>query len=112
MNIRRAYYSSTLASFLQRTSANILGELAHHSGFAIELNQRDAWIRQIAILQEQLIPWSASGHIFLEFVVPRMGRRIDVLVVIQNAVLVIEFKVGESEFTRAALDQVWVLIST
>jgi hypothetical protein len=42
MNIRRAYYSSTLASFLQRTSANILGELAHHSGFAIELNQRDA----------------------------------------------------------------------
>lgn len=107
MNIRRAYYSSTLASFLQRTSANILGELAHHSGFAIELNQRDAWIRQIAILQEQLIPWSASGHIFLEFVVPRMGRRIDVLVVIQNAVLVIEFKVGESEFTRAALDQVW-----
>lgn len=107
MNIRRAYYSSTLASFLQRTSDNILGELTHHSGFAIELNQRDAWMRQIAILQEQLTPWSTTGHIFLEFVVPRMGRRIDVLVVIQNAVLVIEFKVGESVFTRAAVDQVW-----
>lgn len=107
MNVRRAYYSSILESFLQRTPDNILGELAHHSGFAIELNQRDAWIRQIEILQEQLTPWSASGHIFLEFVVPRMGRRIDVVVVIQNAVLVIEFKVGESEFTRAALDQVW-----
>jgi len=107
MNIRRAYFSSTLASFFQRTSDSILGELAQYSGFAIELNQRDAWMRQIAILQEQLTPWSASGYIFLEFVVPRMGRRIDVLVVVHNAVLVIEFKVGESEFTRAALDQVW-----
>jgi hypothetical protein len=36
-----------------------------------------------------------------------MGRRIDVVLVIGPVVFVIEFKVGESDFTRAALDQVW-----
>ncbi|WP_374640396.1 DUF2075 domain-containing protein [Hydrogenophaga sp.] len=107
MNVSRAYYSSPLCKFLDSSKDSVLGELARNSGFAIELSQRDAWIRQIAVLQEQLTTWSSSGHIFLEFVVPRMGRRIDVLVIIQNAILVIEFKVGESTFTRAALDQVW-----
>lgn len=36
-----------------------------------------------------------------------MGRRIDVVLIIGPIVFVIEFKVGESDFTRAALEQVW-----
>lgn len=107
MKSSRAYYSSKLDTFLKTPVDSVLGELARNSGFAIELNQRDAWIRQVEVLRGQLGVWAHSGHIFLEFVVPRMGRRIDVLVLIRNAVLVIEFKVGESHFTRAALDQVW-----
>ncbi|TNF58875.1 MAG: DUF2075 domain-containing protein [Burkholderiales bacterium] len=107
MNIGRAYYSSPLGLFLRRSPDSILGELARNSGFAIELSQRDAWIRQIKVLQVQLAAWATAGHIFLEFVVPRMGRRIDVLLVIKNVLLIVEFKVGESVFSRAALDQVW-----
>ena len=107
MNVRRAYYSSTLDKFLQDSADSVLGELTRNSGFSIELSQRDAWIRQVEILRRNLITWAQEGHIFLEFVVPRMGRRIDVLVIIRNTVFVIEFKVGESHFTRAALDQVW-----
>jgi hypothetical protein len=107
MSNRRAYYSSNLGDFLETAADHVLGELARHSGFSIELSQRDAWVRQIKVLKQQLEPWAHSGHIFLEFVVPRMGRRIDVLVLIRNALLVIEFKVGESHFTRSALDQVW-----
>jgi hypothetical protein len=107
MNVSRAYYSSNLNAFLNAPPDIVLGELARNSGFAIELPQRDAWLRQIGILQEQLVPWAKDGHLFFEFVVPRMGRRIDVLLLIRNAVLVIEFKVGESHFTRTAIDQVW-----
>lgn len=107
MNVSRAYYSSPLDKFLQDSADSVLGELTRNSGFAIELNQRDAWIRQVEILRQHLNPWAQAGHIFLEFVVPRMGRRIDVLVIIRNTVLIVEFKVGESHFTRAALDQVW-----
>ncbi len=107
MNVSRAYYSSTLDKFLQDSADSVLGELTRNSGFSIELSQRDAWIRQVEILRRNLNTWAQEGHIFLEFVVPRMGRRIDVLVIIRNTVFVIEFKVGESHFTRAALDQVW-----
>jgi hypothetical protein len=107
MNVSRAYYSSNLDEFLLASADSVLGELARNSGFAIELSQRNAWVRQTEILKQQLQEWGHAGHIFLEFVVPRMGRRIDVLVLIRNAVLVIEFKVGESHFTRTALDQVW-----
>ena len=44
---------------------------------------------------------------FLEFNIPRMGRRIDAVLLIGPVVFVIEFKVGESTFDRAAVDQAW-----
>lgn len=106
MSINRAYYSSSIREFLTASPDQVLGEVARNCGFAIEPAQKGAWLRQIAILQRQLIPWP-GGSLFFEFVVPRMGRRIDVLAIIGNTVFVIEFKVGEAHFTRAALDQVW-----
>jgi len=102
-----AYYSSSLAEFLNTPDEAVLGKLVENSLFPIELDQRNAWSQQIELLKEPLKPWSGQGHVFFEFVVPRMGRRIDVLVIIQNAIFVIEFKVGESHFTRHALDQAW-----
>jgi len=50
---------------------------------------------------------SFSGDIFFEFSIPRMGRRIDVVVIIGPLIFVIEFKVGEGRFDRAAVEQVW-----
>lgn len=107
MSTARAYSSSTIREFLAALPDTVLGEVARNCGFTIEPSQRDAWLKQIDILQRQLTSWTGSGHLFFEFVVPRMGRRIDVLAIIRNTVFVIEFKVGESHFTRAALDQVW-----
>lgn len=48
-----------------------------------------------------------QGQIFFEFVVPRLGRRIDVVVLIGPVLFVVEFKAGKQEFTRAAREQVW-----
>src|SRR5205823_776307 len=50
---------------------------------------------------------SLSGSIFFEFNIPRMGRRIDVVLVVGAAVFAIEFKVGEKTFDRLAIDQAW-----
>ncbi len=47
------------------------------------------------------------GHLFLEYVVPRLGSRIDAVVIAGPAVLVLEFKVGEREYRRADINQVW-----
>lgn len=107
MNTSRAYYSSSIREFLVALPDTVLGEVARNCGFNIEPSQRHAWLSQIDILKRQLTPWADSGQLFFEFVVPRMGRRIDVLAIIRNTVFVIEFKVGESQFMRAALDQVW-----
>src|SRR5205823_6532973 len=67
--------------------------------------QRDAWLAQIEFLRSHLI--ELSGSIFFEFNIPRMGRRIDVVLIIGPVVFAIEFKVGEKIFDRSAIDQVW-----
>jgi hypothetical protein len=85
----------------------VLGRLTESSGFSIETTQRDAWRAQIAILKNELHSFAGRGSIFFEFVVPRLGKRIDVLALIDHVIFVIEFKVGESQFNRSAVDQVW-----
>ncbi len=62
------------------------------------------WHR-LRFLQARLV--GLTGGLFLEFNIPRMGRRIDAVLLIGPVVFVIEFKVGESTFDRAAVDQVW-----
>lgn len=103
----RAFYSASLMDFRQADPHQILGVLASQSGFSIETTQRDAWLSQIDILQNELESFSGHGAVFFEFVVPRLGKRIDVLALIDHVIFVIEFKVGESTFHRAAIDQVW-----
>ena len=48
-----------------------------------------------------------KGAIFFEYSIPRMGRRIDVLLIIDSVIFVLEFKIGECEFPSYAIDQVW-----
>lgn len=103
----RAFYSAPIGEFLTSDADSILGGLTRNSGFSIETTQRDAWIFQIRNLQEQFQPYIDRGWVFLEFIVPRLGRRIDVLAIIDHVIFVIEFKVGDCEFTRLAIDQVW-----
>ncbi len=100
----RAYYSKHISDFCQESQDQILGQMTRHHGFDLTDTQRDAWMEQIYLLQEILATY--SGKIYFEFSIPRMGRRIDALVVIDSVIFVIEFKVGASEFLAAALDQV------
>jgi hypothetical protein len=64
-----------------------------------------AWHEQVAILQPLLR--NLVGRIYFEFDIPRMGRRIDVVVIGGAVVFVIEFKVGAKTVNRAAINQVW-----
>ncbi len=104
---QRAFYSASITEFLSTSPDAVLGELARRSGHTIEATQFVAWGGQVEILHKTLQRWTDRGHIFFEFVIPRMGRRVDVLIIIDHVVFVLEFKVGESQFTRAAVEQVW-----
>lgn len=81
--------------------------LVEASSFAIETTQRDAWREQIRIMRDALLHAPGNGLIAFEFAVPRMGKRIDVLLVLGAVVFVLEFKVGEREFSGDAIRQVW-----
>ena len=103
--LSRAWYGAPLTEFLNTQSASILGELATKGDFVLVPEQKDAWLAQVAFLQANLS--GIHGSLFLEFNIPRMGRRIDAVLVSSGVVFVIEFKVGERTFDRSALDQVW-----
>jgi len=102
---KRAYYSAPIEDFLKASEKEILGELALRNNFALEQSQKSAWIEQIKVLQNVLKPY--QGAIYFEYSIPRMGQRIDVVVLIGPVIFVLEFKVGEKTFTAHAIDQVY-----
>ncbi len=101
----RACYAAGKAQFDSHSDAHILGELARWHNFALEQAQKGAWLAQIAVLRVALrdIP---DFTLFLEFAIPRMGKRADAVALIGDCVFVIEFKVGSDSFDRHALEQV------
>ena len=105
--LRRAYFSASITEFLARTNDAVMGELATSSEFAVEVTQRDAWLHQLGVLREALATFVDRGHLYLEFVVPRLGKRIDAIALIDHTIFVIEFKVGARAVLRQDLDQVW-----
>lgn len=105
-NASRAYYSASLPGFLKADANAIVGVLARRSDFDVTGEQTEAWLSQIALLKPALAGF-ANGQVYFEFVVPRLGRRIDVVVLIGHLLFVLEFKTGRQEFTRAAREQVW-----
>ena len=82
-----------------------MGRLATNNAFTLLGTQKDAWIQQIQILRRELN--EVSGAIYLEFNIPRIGQRIDTVLIVGPVIFVVEFKVGEDVFSRGAIDQVW-----
>ena len=104
----RAWYGSSVAEFCAAQTAEIVGELtvaSGRSGIGVDPEQNGAWQSQIEILKAQFR--DANGSIYLEFNIPRMGRRIDTVLLLGSVIFVIEFKVGARTFDRSALNQVW-----
>jgi hypothetical protein len=97
---RREYYSDSIDAFLNTSCDEILGKLAARSNFDLGRNQRDAWVEEISILQTVL--GCKEGSIHFEYAIPRMGKRIDVVLLIGPVIFVIEFKAGEKDFTASA----------
>src|SRR5947208_3223242 len=101
----RFWYGASVAEFVGTSAEKIVGQLTLNSSFDIDRTQAAAWLAEIEFLQSKLS--GLAGSILFEFNIPRMGRRIDVVLVIGPVIFAIEFKVGEKTFDRAAIDQVW-----
>ena len=99
------YYANSIHNFLHTEESSILGTLVLNHEFAAEEPQRDAWLFQIRFLKEVLS--NRTGFVCLEYSVPRMGKRIDAIIIDQGVIFVIEFKVGAKEFLNSDFDQAW-----
>ena len=68
---------------------------------------RDAWIGELAILKQVLSRYSdREGRILFEYDIPRLGKRVDAVLLLDGIVFCLEFKVGESRIVEADVDQV------
>jgi len=103
--LEQAWFQSPIADFIAISDPEIIGRLTINSSHSVDIPQTEAWHAEIAVLKQVLN--GLTGHILLEFDIPRMGRRIDAVAIIGAVLFVIEFKVGADIFDRAAIEQVW-----
>lgn len=101
----RFYYSNNIQQFCKQSLDEILGQITRNNPFVLEQTQRNAWIREIEILQKVLKNFP-SGFITFEYTIPRIGERIDVIITISGILYVIEFKTGEKHYSKYVIDQV------
>lgn len=107
MAARRFYYSDSISAFLNRSVNEIIGELTLASQHDINEETSSSWVEEIDTLKEALAPFSGHGSVYFEYNIPRMGRRADVVAVIDGIVFVLEYKTAEQKFHRDAMIQVW-----
>lgn len=70
------------------------------------IQQKNSWDHEIDILKDQLKEFT-DGYIFFEYTIPRMGKRVDTLLLYKNIIFVLEFKCGDSEYRNSTYDQVY-----
>jgi hypothetical protein len=102
--MNRAYYNDSITEFIVTSPEEIIGKIALKNQFPLEQTQKDAWLAQIIILKDVLPPY--KGSIYFEYTIPRMGQRIDVVILIGAVIFILEFKIGEKEYSLNAMDQV------
>lgn len=105
--INRYFYQSNIASFLAEDTDTIFGKMSLADEMDTASTQKFAWQEEIAIMKEVLTPYAnEQAHIIFEYTIPRLGKRIDVVLLLRERVFVIEFKAGEDEYNHADVDQV------
>ena len=107
-NHPRCLYQSSIRDFLSKEKDSVFGVLCEgYHGDALT-TQREAWIKEIEILQNILQPYQyrEDARIIFEYDIPRLGKRIDVVLLLNGIVFCVEFKAGQNQVLEADIDQV------
>lgn len=107
MNNTRCLYENNFIDFLNESDASVLGKLCDRYHGDAKTTTRDAWKGEIAILQNTLSKLGdKDGRIVFEYDIPRLGKRIDVVLLYKGIIFCLEFKVGETDIKEMDVDQV------
>lgn len=103
----RCLYNASFKKFLSSDKIEILGTL--HDNFHGEAltTTNEAWKGEIELLQTVLQPWAEeAGEIVFEYDIPRLGKRIDVVLLLRGIIFCLEFKVGQKDALQSDVEQV------
>lgn len=99
------YYKDHIKDFLIKDADAILGTLACKGGN--DPGQMDAWCGEISIMRDILYPYrDENAEVLFEYTIPRLAKRVDIVLLLKGLIFVLEFKVGEKEFHQADIEQV------
>ncbi len=105
----RCLYNSSFEEFLAKPTNSIFGMLCDNYHGIDQTTTREAWKDEILIMKETLSKCEdKEGEILFEYDIPRLGKRIDVVLLYRGIVFCVEFKgrkFKKSEL-QGALDQV------
>lgn len=103
----RCLFSSDIQTFLNSDSNSILGMLCDNYHGEALTTTRDAWKAEISIMKDTLLRLARQdGTIVFEYDIPRLGKRIDVVLLLDGIIFCLEFKAGENRILEADVDQV------
>lgn len=103
----RCLYNSSLKKFIYSDDSSIFGSLCDKYHGEALTTTREAWKSEISIMKDVLSEIIINdGEIVFEYDIPRMGKRIDIVLLLKGIVFCLEFKVGESRILEADIDQV------
>ena len=103
----RCLFNSNFASFLSRDINSVFGILCDNYHGDAPTTSREAWKSEIYIMRNLLNGLNdENAQIIFEYDIPRLGKRIDVVLLYRGIIFCVEFKVGESKILEADIDQV------
>jgi hypothetical protein len=102
--MNRAYYANSIYDFCIEDGDSIYGKIsAGYDLNKLTIQQSNAWQSQIKILKQTILGF--NGRVYFEFTIPRMGKRVDNVLIIDNCIFVLEFKIGANVYDKYAKDQ-------
>ncbi len=103
----RCLFRAGFNSFIEADPYSILGHI-HDAFHGQTLTTTDeAWIGEIGLLQKVLSPWkNEEAEIIFEYDIPRLGKRIDVVLLLRGIIFCLEFKVGQKDALQSDVEQV------
>ena len=103
----RCLFNSQINSFLASDAKSLLGTFGINYHGDILTTTNEAWAEEIIIMQDVLQPWKdEAGQIIFEYDIPRLGKRIDVVLLLRGIIFCLEFKVGLKDALQADIEQV------
>ena len=107
MSSSHCLYESGIDEFINADESSLFGILCdNYHGVALTTT-REAWKAEISIMKQVLLSFNIKdGRIIFEYDIPRLGKRIDVVLLLNGIIFCLEFKVGETHIFEADVDQV------